>query len=349
MAAQSKAELAQRWTTPQGQARAAAVLRAWNSAAPLDDLGFGSVGGRVDLRGFRLPPIAAAGRVQVGSVGLTELAAEPPRIIDASISQADLSGAALADVTFDGCRMVDVNWDGAELTGVGFVGCELVSATFRSARITRGVLSTGEPNRFRTPPTQSGTAFRDCLFGKARIIDAVCDFALVEDGDFSGATIKGVTFYRPVLRDCRFAATLSDVQFDGRDGVHPGPEVRPELVDVDFSGAHFVDVDFDTIAIVRPTWPAGHRYVLLRGDVDGFFRQAARMLDRIPATDRVLIDEYVERGAGQAAPGQREWIVQTDLFTDPAEHAFEQQAEEQLVRLASAAGMDVTADVHLPA
>ena len=181
-----------------------------------------------------------------------------------------------------------------------------------------------------------------CIVGD----DAVCDFALFERADFSGATVKGVTFYRPVLRGCRFAATLSDVQFDGREGLHPGPEVRPELVDVDFSGARFVDVDFDTIAIARATWPDRHRYVVLRGDVSGFFGRAGQMLDRIPATDRVLIDEYVERGAGQVAPGQREWIVQTDLFADPAEHAFEQQAEEQLVRLASDAGADVTAEVH---
>lgn len=349
MPAQSKAELARRWTTPRGQQRAAEVLRAWNSGDPLDRLECGLVQGRIDLRGFRLPGIAEAGQVRVGSVSVTELAADPPRVVDARIADVDLTGAALSHVTFDGCSLINVRWDHAELTRTAFLGCDVFDTSFRSARFSRGVLSTGEPDRFRNPPTQRGTAFRKCTFDRARINGIVCEFALFEDCALTFSAVSGVTFYRPVIRRSGIAGALSDVQFDGRDGLHPGPEVRPELADVDFRAARFVDVGFDTISLRGVSWPTAHRYVLLRGDVAGFFRRALGMLESIPAAERVVIDEYVERGAGQVPAGQSEWMIQTDVFAgEAAEHDFELQGERQLLQLVSASEADVTAEVHLP-
>ncbi len=327
--------------------RALTVLDAWRAGTPLTELGFDQRDGRVDLRGLTLPDIPVDEIVSAGRVEVGLLATAPPRVTDARIAGVDLTGARLDRIVFDGCEFEDVVFARAHLESTAFLGCTMVGVDFDRARIG-GVLSTGVVNRFRTPPVMRGSVYRDCRFTGARITDAPCDHALFERCDFTGATLRGLDVALSMLRDCALGATLADVLFNGTEGVCEGPECEVGLERADFTDARFDDVDFRAIRITEPRWPTRQRYVLLRGDVAGFFHRAAALIETIPAHERVLIDEYVTRNL-DVVPGQREWIVLTDMLRRPSEHAYEVVAEQQLLELAdqaAASGVDIVATVH---
>jgi len=90
-------------------------------------------------------------------------------------------------------------------------------------------------------------------FAEADLRHSASYGAVFRDCDFSHARLEESNFHQCELSHCRFAGRIEDVLFDGRALPDRAPPV--EMDDVDFSDAHFVDVDFRGFSLGKVQLP----------------------------------------------------------------------------------------------
>ena len=93
------AERRARWTTPEGKARASALVERLNARADVTDLAFGEIEGRLDFRGLTMARLQVEG---------------------AELRGWDARHARIDNAMFDRCTLADCRFDRAVLGPPGF-------------------------------------------------------------------------------------------------------------------------------------------------------------------------------------------------------------------------------------
>lgn len=230
-----------RWDSPEGVLLAAEVLARLKSARPLGDLGLGEIGGRVDLRGFPIPPPRPVSRDDITKARTGDLAhsafirkAEMTGLTGVSLRGLDLSGAILDGLTVRNCVVEDCVLDevsGRELT---FVQSRVLGVSLRGADLAEGGLGTLRAGRCGEYDRVDFTG-ADLRVGKVT--------AWFRDCDFSGARLDMVRFIRCGLVRCRFSGIVEDVLFRG-GSADDGGGAPDRSESVDMRGAIFRNVGF---------------------------------------------------------------------------------------------------------
>jgi uncharacterized protein YjbI with pentapeptide repeats len=207
-----------RWRGSAGNALAAQVIDRLKEGRSLEDLGLGSTDGRVDL--VELPSVQEIrGPVEIRSRSLSGL----------DFTRAQLNGWRLSN-----CEIVDCRFDRARCGEWVLWHCTIKNCTFIGSSHRGSILG--------SYPEGGRVNWQGVSFAEADLRHAAAYGAVFRDCDFSNARLEESNFHQCELSHCRFAGRIEDVQFDGRPLPNHAPPV--EMDDVDFSDAHFVDVDF---------------------------------------------------------------------------------------------------------
>lgn len=236
-------ELGERWLTPRGRDLAAEIAFRLVSGESFNGLDVGTYGGRVDLRGFRLPSPEAIERIVVGRLTATviqgTIAIGGVRWEGLDLSYSVLPSlrffeSVIDDCVFDGARCQDWRLWRTDVSRSRFVGCDL---------------------RYSAMGTFDGRAnsWVNVVFDRADLRDTHPERARFEGCDFLGSKLRGVQFEGCSLKAVRFSGVLRDVLFDCRE-LPNRPEPDP-MTNVDFSGAEFHDVDFRACRFVDVVLP----------------------------------------------------------------------------------------------
>lgn len=273
----SRKELAARWRSELGAARAEEVVARLVSGRSLDSLGLDEHDGRVDLRFLPAPIPRRLERFE--ALGwFVETLGEHVTLQGVELDNLDLSGAQLQSWRFHDAKIVNCRFDGAScrdwrLWSTHVTGCSFPKADLRGAAV--GTWSQSRRNEWREVDF-SGADFRV----------AVSQGALYEGCDFGDAKLAKVRFEQCALVRCRFAGALAGVVFDER-GL-PDRAAPRSMEDVDFSEARFDQVEFLGCNLDRVVVPADPDVVLIKryrcvierslALIEGDDSRAARML-----------------------------------------------------------------------
>lgn len=223
----------QRWLTPPGRKLAAEVVDRLVAGVPLDGLGLGVHGERVDLRG--LP--ASAPRVIRGIASNDFFVCQLGDLLEfreRQLQRLDLSEANLSSIRFHGSDVRDCVFDHAQCRDWRLWETHVAGCTFVKADLRESSLGTW---RHGTRSMWSGVDFSG-----ADLRQAFAQAAVFESCVFTASKLKGFQFNQCELVGTRFAGVLSEVLFDGRPlGDVPAP---PPMIDVDFADAVLTEVEF---------------------------------------------------------------------------------------------------------
>lgn len=243
----------ERWRTEQGAALAEEALARLMTGRGLGALGLGEHEGRIDLRGLLAPLPRRLQRFETQG-WFVERLGDLITLQRVRLEKVDLSGAQLQSFRFHDSLITDCRFDGANcrdwrLWGTDVSDCSFVKADLREAAV--GTWHEGRRNSWRRTDF-SGSDFR---VGVSRA-------AAYEDCNFAGAKLTKVTYGQCSFVRCRFAGSLREVVFDGRE-LTDRPAPVP-LEDVDFSDAVFEQVEFMGFDLERVTLPKDPDLKLLR-------------------------------------------------------------------------------------
>ncbi|MFC8039443.1 pentapeptide repeat-containing protein [Paenarthrobacter sp. NPDC057355] len=226
--------LQQRWKTADGRALAGEVLRflhGMSSALPVD---VGVHDGRHDLRGLALPAppfgptLTMGGSTATVMSGMHEFRA-------ARWQDLDLSYAKLSNLRFFGSAITGCLFDKAVCADWRLWDSEVKDSSFAKAGLRDAALGTWQEGG-------TGNAWRNINFDGADLRGLLASGCLMEHCSFKSTKLKGAEFLQATIQYCEFTGVLQDVLFDGR--AIPGHAEPGVLLDIDFTGATFRDVEF---------------------------------------------------------------------------------------------------------
>lgn len=303
-------ELEQRWDP----ARTAEAFRRLVAREELDSVAFGTVDGRLDLRGMVADTEDLRGRrAEQGWYPPFELVAVP----DARLEHLDLRGARLPALELEGCTLVDILFDGADLTSLRLSG-SVRTCSFSGTSLYGCVLAirgpkTGVLRRRRTVPT----TFEGCDFTRADIRH--------------GSSGDGTTFLRCVFdrakytaswwisatdyRQCRFAGRLSSPEFNAAPLGHPGDADPSRLDGSDFSAAEVLWPTIRGLDCAGVTWPEDDKHIVVHSRyVEVLLAVKARLVGSDePGASEVLW--HVEHNLESRGPAQESGVFHVSQFS----------------------------------
>lgn len=244
--------LRKRWATPEGRERAEEVVARLAAGRSLHGLSVGRVDGRVDLRGLPVPVAKRLRRFEAAGWFAEELS-DLLVLRNARLEGLDLSGAQLQSLRFFGSRIADCRLDGAACQDWRMWDTEVADCSFASASLRGAAVGTWHERRRNT---WKRIDFRRADFRVVAPLGAV-----FEDCDFSGAQLAKVRFEQCAITRCCLASVLTEVVFDGRQ-LEGRP--APALLEADFTGAVFDQVEFMGLDLSRVTLPQDPDLRLIR-------------------------------------------------------------------------------------
>jgi uncharacterized protein YjbI with pentapeptide repeats len=245
--------LAARWRSEPGVLLVEEVVARLVAGRPLEGLELDEHEGRVDLRYLPAPMPQRLERFE--ALGwFVETLGDLVELRGVGLSGLDLSGAQLQSLRFSDAMIVNCRFDGAacrdwRLWGTRITGCSFSGANLRGAAV--GTWHRGRRNEWRQVDF-TGADFRV----------AVSQAALYEDCRFDAAKLTKVRFEQCAMMRCHFAGALSEVVFDGRE--LPDRAAPHPMVDVDFAGAQFDQVELLGCKLDRVIIPADRDITLIR-------------------------------------------------------------------------------------
>lgn len=215
----------ERWSGGAGAALATEVVARLAMGRPLDDLGLGTVEGRVDLRGLHVGERV----VTLVGVGLEGL---------------DLSSARIPSWRFDDCAVRDCCFDRASCWDWRLWRTQVRHCRFVGTDLSGSAVGTWEDGE--------GNLWSEVDFTGADLQVLVNRGATYEDCELAGADLTGVAFEQCTLRRCHFAGELREVTFDGRavdDRPSPSPWEDVDFSEARFDQVHFLALDLDGVTL----------------------------------------------------------------------------------------------------
>jgi len=240
----------------EGQIGMAADASLWLAGMGRKPEGLGTIDGRVDLRGFKLPD---AVRAQVRDAGGAVPEGAPVKMAGARWTGIDFTGADFTDVVLDKVLVEDCVFDKASLAGTRWAGCTVKDSRFHGANMRSARLS------IRWSDVGSPSRWVGCSFDGAMYFDDSLDFT-----EFIGCRLhfkrwRDITYVNCHFEDCSFAGAIQRVEFDSRPlegstGRRPNWATEPVFPTTfercDFSSANLVDVRFSGCTFGDVEWSA---------------------------------------------------------------------------------------------
>lgn len=253
-----KDELQQRWTAERAAA-AKDALENWKKSGRLEKVAFGTVDGRLDLRGLTF-------RTSISGVRSEHVVADgasrdinfvtlnnPPEFHSSVWDSIDFSYAEIDHLRLFLCELKNCLFRGAAVRDWRSWGTRYTDCDFSQANLQNSNIGGAEYKGKRVEYINciwrkgnlkqvhlSGGTYRDCRFEDIRLVDEQ-----VRDARFS---------------NCTFNGRLESIRFDGRDTESksaPWPVRADAMANCDFSGCTLVDCTFMGIDMRTVTLPAG--------------------------------------------------------------------------------------------
>jgi uncharacterized protein YjbI with pentapeptide repeats len=179
----------------------------------------------------------------------------------------DLSHAQAADVIWQRCRFENVSFDGVQATDTGFWACQFEQATFDRANFVDNV--------FAVNIDLAPCCFTNCVFHETDLRGTSHTFTLYRNVTFESANLDEVDFDGARFENCKFEGKLKWVEFRGssrtavkglfvRKHIDTSQQFPNRMVNVDFSSAQLIGVNFSGVDLSTCKFPDDGRHVIVR-------------------------------------------------------------------------------------
>ncbi len=202
-------------------------------------------------------------------------------LVDGRLERLDLRDARLASWRLHDCEVVDSRFDHADCSDWRLWSSAVRECGFSGAQLEGSAVGTWHEER--------GNTWQRVDFTDAGLRVGAAAGATFDECTFAGADLTGVHFEQCTFVRCVFVGELGPVVFDCRD-IPDRPPAR--LDEVDFSGAHFNEVDL---------YGSDLRGLLLPADPD------LRVVPHFPC----VVERALSFIAGDGSPAAR--VVRADL------------------------------------
>lgn len=245
--------LVERWHTSDGERLAEEVVARLLAGRALGGLGLGQIEGRVDLRGLPAPVPGRLERFESDAWFVEELG-ELLEFQGCHLADLDLSGAFLDSLRWTRCTISNCRFDGARCQDWRMWATTVDGSSFDGADLRRSALDPWLEGR--------GNLFRGVSFRRADLRQVTSTTATYVDGDFSEAKLVKLDFQSSGFTRCRFAGVLRNVTFwdHGHDTGKPDPN---PMDDVDFTDAHFREVELRRLSLERVLLPKSAEHLVI--------------------------------------------------------------------------------------
>ena len=156
-----------------------------------------------------------------------------------------MTGVSMRNCRFDSARCTDWRIWSTDVSACTFVGADL-------SRSALGAWSR----------EGRGSTFRDTSFRSSKLSSIVSRAGHFEDCDFTDVTLRNVDFGSSGFVRCRFSGELTKVIFWDH-GFKTGKPEPNRMIDVDFSQAHFREVEFRRLNLDRVTLPVSDDHMIV--------------------------------------------------------------------------------------
>jgi uncharacterized protein YjbI with pentapeptide repeats len=300
--------LVMRWRTDEGQERAKRVLEGLAGGRLSDDLGWGVVEGRLDLRGLPAPLPKRGNRREIDGWFVEELS-ESLVIRRASLVGLDMSGAQLESLRMFGSTVSDCVFDAARCQDWRLWGCQLRDSRFMGTDLRRSALGPWQDGR--------GNVYERVSFARADLRRFSCTAATFVDCDFANARLEKIDFQSSSFIRARFAGELREVIFWDHGFETGKPDPNP-MRDVDFTHALFRDVEFRRLNLDSVRFPESENHLI----VHNYRCVIERALDQLRKNDSLigrLLRASLELRAKWIGPYQDVGVFALADFDEPGE------------------------------
>jgi uncharacterized protein YjbI with pentapeptide repeats len=308
--------LAARWRSEEGAILAEEVVASLIAGRSLEGLGLGDHDDRVDLRYLPAPIPQRLARFE-SSGWFVEALGDLVTLRGVKLARLDLSGSQLQSLRFHDATIDNCRFDAAVCRDWRLWGTRITDSSFARADLRGAAVGTWHEGR--------RNEWRNVNFAGADFRVAVSQAALYEDCTFDAAKLAKVRFEQCAFLRCRFAGSVSEVIFDGRE--LPDRAVPQPMQDVDLADARLERVEFLGCELDRVIIPKDPDISLIRGYrcvvehalalIDGDNSRPARMLrGELQNTLRMMRAEHEDSIFNQRDYGSAEGLaaLATDVF-----------------------------------
>jgi uncharacterized protein YjbI with pentapeptide repeats len=259
------------------------------------DIDTGIVDGRVDLRGFSLPPPSVINRIELGRLS--------GAILDGVIwvrsnrwEDLDLSFSILPNLRFVQSTLFNCVFENADCRDWRFWECAIARSRFVDCDMRDSLIGSSDvPHNTWTGVTFDHVDFRGAVMLSAEFRD--CDFV---QNNFESVQFNGCLF-----DSVRFSGLLKDVRFDSRAIPNQRPDLGP-MTAVDFSAATLADVEYWGCRFLHVEFPDNSGVIVFPNAAE----VARRQLEQIRGDDsevarrlRVLLENRLKFPGREDAQG----------------------------------------------
>lgn len=303
--------LIKRWHTDEGTARAKRVLDGLAVGQLPADLGWGVIGGRLDLRGLPAPLPKRSNRREIDGRFVEELS-ESLTIRGASLSNLDLSGAQLESLRMFDSTVSDCVFDAARCQDWRLWGCQVRDSRFIGTDLRHSALGPWLDGR--------GNVYERVDFSRADLRFISCLAATFVDCDFTDARLEKIDFQSSSFIRVRFAGELREIIFWDHGFRTGKPDPNP-MREVDFTDARLRGVEFRRLNLDSVRFPTSadhlvvHNYRCVIERALGFLRNDDSRIGR-------LLRATFEAHAKWIGPRQDIGVFALADFDEPGESEF---------------------------
>lgn len=267
-------------------------MEAWRRLAnyeSLKGLALSKKDGRVDLSGLQLPEPEVLERFQTA---LADVARIKPNdhLYSAKLENLDFTGSRLPSLGFSDCEINNCRFDRCDLKNLRLLATTVCGCSFRGADLrgtALGVATLEGPFRGRR------NIFSGVDFSEADMRETVYVAAGFDHCHFRNTNLTGVSFGTSTFVDCTFEGELREVRFWDSDLFTRGyPEDAfpvNRMLNVDFSRARLVDVEFRRLTLNQTRLPIDDEHIIVNNFADVLDKILLALAQGRDETSRILM------------------------------------------------------------
>ena len=299
----------ERWQSPEGLERARECLARLSEGQPLDDVAWGRVDGRLDLRGLGGPLPKRVDRREIEGMFVEQLVGSF-HLQGISLQGLDLTGAHLESIRVMDSTFIDCIFDEARLQDWRLWRTRVSKSRFHRADLRRSQVGAWYEG--------AGNEFHHVDFSWADLRSISSTAATFVDCDFSNAKLANIDFGSSSFTRCRFAGLLREVIFHGSREAVP---LENPMEDIDFTGARFNWVEFRRLNLDSVKLPTSPEHLVVHHYRCVLERAIAELGDDPAIRARVFL-ALLQRRLKWAGPQQDVGVFSSLDFEEPGEAEF---------------------------